>query len=86
MPTIYSETNDGNQAGAINSNWDTVHDHSGLFNPNISHASYNFAVGAVYISGRGSYFIRRSFFEFDDYLILHYRHSKMLLLFHFLSK
>ena len=65
MPTIYSETNDGNQAGAINSNWDTVHDHTGLFDPNISHASYNFAVGAVYISGRGSYFIRRSFFEFD---------------------
>ena len=61
MPIIYSETNDGYQNGAIGTSWDTIHDHVGLSNPNTSATSYNFAVGAVYISGRNSYFIRRSF-------------------------
>ena len=65
MPTIYSETNDGNQAGSINANWDTVHDNVGLGNPNTSATLYNFAIGAVFISSRNNYFIRRSFFEFD---------------------
>ena len=65
MPVIYAGSNDGYQAGAINASWDTVHDHVGQFNPSTSATYYNFAVGAVYISGRNQYFIRRSFFEFD---------------------
>ena len=65
MPTIYSETTDGFQAGSIGASWDTVHDHVGQGSPSISSTYYNFAVGAVYIASRNNYFIRRSFFDFD---------------------
>tara|TARA_Y100001963_G_scaffold145244_1_gene218565 strand:- start:957 stop:1685 length:729 start_codon:yes stop_codon:yes gene_type:complete len=65
MPVIYSEANDGHHAGALSTDWNTTHDHTGLFSPSTTQTAYNFAVGGGFVSGRNQYFLRRSFFEFD---------------------
>ena len=65
MPEIFASTNDGNQSSALSGTWNAAHDHVGQSNPIITHTSYNFSVGANYISFRNAYFIRRSFFDFD---------------------
>ena len=64
MPEIFASTNDGNQGSALAS-WDAAHDHVGSSNPITTHTSYNFSIGANFISFRSAYFIRRSFFDFD---------------------
>ena len=66
MPTVNSDTTDGQQSSGFNSSWDVVHDlANGQASPGISNAYWGFGVRAVYESGRGLYYITRSFFDFD---------------------
>ena len=70
MPDIFAETNDGFQTSGLLSSWDSAHDAVGQSSPSTTSTTYNFAVGTIFASGRGAYFIRRSFFEFDTSGIL----------------